>query len=371
MLMTLKSREQFDDYLSSGQFGDSDYLTKNCLILYDNLAELLSTRFRLVVPKPSSVSNTFDRILCRRAIDFAFAQLQQEHQKTPAEHLTKLVKFIEHSSRDANSAIAVGPVSFLNVVSEECATADIRQTFAASMRDEGASIYGISPTGYHIQQAEKAVELISQIMPSTFHGTLNMAPTAVIVKGGISSAYINENPNAFFLNDTQFDDVLLLAETLLHEALHEKMASIRLTSNLLRPAYDDITSEDAGDVLVPWPHSQSPRSWSFARALAAYHVYVHTSALYLLAMHDDGTREGPNDILARLNLHFERANYLQNALTCDRCLAHADADAMDFLDWILFALGEIKRGAEEIAGASFTYRSWDPKTIRADADAGA
>ena len=213
------------------------------------------------------------------------------------------------------------------------------------MHAEGASLYSVDPNQSHlIYASHQAIVIMKDILPKTFFGTLDLVSGVVIVRGGITSGYINENPGSFFISAGQFECPYVLGETLLHEALHEKMAQIRLTSNLINPSYDDFKSEMIGDVLVPWPDKNSPRRWSTARALAALHVYCHTCVYYFLLLQryeiNGVDKKEMNNLF---KTHFERANYLTDAISMAHCTQFLDFDGLQFLDWLQDILSPIRQ----------------------------
>jgi hypothetical protein len=365
-MLDLTDVTHVDDYLSSGIFGSSEYLSKNTAILYRQLTRIIEKNLGVPIPLPTPHLPSSYNTVVRRELDFSFAELVEGKPISNQHRWDEIFENVPKS--DKPSHFSVGPITFLGDWANDPMAESIRQAFCRSMLDEGASIRGIRPLRKHLDVVSRAVEIVSDIIPKTFFGTLSLAPNAVIVRGQVSSAYINENPNSFFVNETQLSDAALTIETLLHEALHEKMACIRLTSNLLVSGYDDLDSETRGDVLVPWPNRTEPRYWSFARALAAYHVYVHTSVLYVLFLRNERILSllGEHELLNRYKTQFERANYLHNALQLDSCLAFADIDSIKFFEWT----GRVIKSIQHESRLSLPLvQVWSPQEIRADESA--
>lgn len=365
MSLQLLSIAEIDEHLSHGMFGNSQNLRENTASLYDGIIIALSQFLKIELPPLSSVTSPTKRSVYRREIDAAFAEIEQNALVESAR--SRLDKFISSKTEDhhkTHSHCTTGPMSYLSDWQDDCYAGDIRQTFSRSMRDEGASIFGVTPTPDQLKKTRIAHEVGCEVFPKTYVGTLQMAPSVIIVQGGISSAYINENPEAYFINSTQFADSLLLAESLFHEALHEKMATIRLTTNLLAVDYDDYSSEENGDVLVPWPDIAAPRKWSFARALAAYHVYVHTSAYYVGCLVKGIECSNNVDVQTRIKTQVSRAIYLDKALTSERCMKFADSDGLNFFDWTTTVLNSIPKIVENHTSEKFDVQKWDLDRVR-------
>ncbi|MDE0698518.1 MAG: hypothetical protein OXH76_22085 [Boseongicola sp.] len=365
--MSLEATGELDAHLSSGPFGSAEFLEENCNVLYEELARLLSDRLGFGIPNPMSVSDLATKIVLRRDLEFAFAELAEGKPVSCVEALRRSSSLRTEPGAGFRHALIHG-LTFFSDYSQDGFADDVRRTFMKSMKGEGARVFGVRPSREQLETARSALEWARLILPSTLSGTLSLASAVVLVRGEISSAYINENPFSFFVNATQFADMPLLVETLFHEALHEKMARIRLTSNLLHATYEDLDSEANGDVLVPWPAAKKPRHWSFARALAAFHVYVHTSAFYQQILSEPSASEScgicSKTLTDRSVVQFERARYLHAALCDDRCLSFADLDGTDFLAWTGKVLDRIEPEIFENARPERRPFSWDLSTIR-------
>lgn len=366
-MLDIRNRHQVDQHLSTGPFGSSSFLEANVELLYRSLSSIVGRHLNIDVPSPSASLPASARAIVRRELDFSFAELAEGRSVSNKSRWLQVIDAIK-SMKSRPTHESVGPICVLLNWETDPFANDIRLAFSRSMKDEGAVVNGRRPAKKHIQMIHLAHELAQHTIPDTYFDSLSLAPNVVLVHGQVSSAYINENPFSFFINDSQFADCALTMETLLHEALHEKMACIRLTSNLLRAGYDDLDSETRGDVLVPWPSVNRPRYWSFARALAAYHVYVHTSALYFLllqtpaALHSVATE----DLLQRFKSQFERASYLHAALQSDWCQPYADMDAKDFFAWA----GAVLEALERVRGDYIpAMQTWSYSEIKAAEDA--
>lgn len=79
----------------------------------------------------------------------------------------------------------------------------------------------------------------------------------------------------FIARSTLTADVLMAAEAILHEAVHNKLYDLQVTHALFKP------QDEIGDDLVhpEWHHGRV--AWKFNHAFAAFHVYVHLAAFYM------------------------------------------------------------------------------------------
>lgn len=345
--MTVKGHPHyfcFDHELSMGVFGDSAYLKKNCDILYHHLSVIIRQKSEYNIPNFDIITQPSAYTIMRRLIDDAFSQLIRTGQIVLNSSLKELCNEFDKRGRFDTHHIRCGPLIFFSNWENDTYASEIRDSFVKSMYQEGASIYSVRlmPKNF-LNSTQSALKILQKILPKTFLNTIKLISGIVVVRGGITSGYINDNPASFFINASQFSSPYLLGETLLHEALHEKMAQIRLTTNLIKPTYDDLDSEEAGDILVPWPDDTSPRRWSVARALAAFHVYCHTSVYYhlILTRTSWGVYEKKH-IKTALVTHYERANYLADALKHHRSAQNFDYDGFLFLNWLTTILNKIE-----------------------------
>lgn len=324
-----------DAYLSTGPFGDASLLRQNTDRLYPGLKKVLDSHFPDVARANEPAMAIAERCVARRGLDEAFAALVVGDTQRAAGRLEHARTILANANAARHHQVGCLTV-FSNLRDDACA-ASIGRTFTRSMLDEGIQVEVVEPSDADLSRMGAALTLLEEVLPETAVGTLHLAPGVAIVEGTVTSAYINENPYCVLINRTQFSDPALLAETIFHEALHQKMVDIRLSTNFLREGYDDLTSEERGDVLVPWPSSGQPRKWSAARALAAYHVYVHVSVYYsallsreiykLINLDKQAVRD-------RLQTAFERALYLGTSLT-DAALNQVwGEDGQNLLQWL-------------------------------------
>ena len=78
--------------MSLGIFGDSNYLRKNCDILYQNLRSIISLKTGLEIPNVKSRQHPSSYTIMRRLIDTAFSQLVKSGKIENADDLKKFSK---------------------------------------------------------------------------------------------------------------------------------------------------------------------------------------------------------------------------------------------------------------------------------------
>ena len=101
------------------------------------------------------------------------------------------------------------------------------------------------------------------------------------------------------------------------------------------------------------------------RALDALHVYCHTSAYYHLLLKQNGFAYSNEEFLkASLKSHFERANYLYDALSLEICYEHFDTDGVIFFDWLNDVLKQIRIADGYGKNILNTIELWSPDDIQ-------
>jgi hypothetical protein len=198
----------------------------------------------------------------------------------------------------------------------------------------------------HYKAIQSGKALLNQLTPGASSSTLSLVRCLVIVNAAVQSAYFNETPFMYVVSVTKLNDPLQTADTILHEALHQKMVDIRLTRQILCEEYDDIDSIDSADVPIPWGAS-SPRPYSVARGLATYHFYVHSTLVHAAALehlHNNAVLQniGAEEIASRLLRVFERAVYLETSLKSDVAREKMGSDGISFMEWMSHAMNQLR-----------------------------
>jgi hypothetical protein len=259
------------------------------------------------------------------------------------------------------SALAVGPYGqrlLQPATTHPDALALITARAKANLCASGAAAAFALVDGYPatLTRLAEAILLLRRVVPALAGSTLPyVAGVALLADCDVESAYLAPTPNLVYLNPDAHPEVGGLADALLHEALHQKRAHIRLTRALYRPGYDDFSGPQ---VPIPWG-DRGFRTFSVGRALAAAHVYVHLTALHVALLRTgEGGGLTPDAVRRRLLVRAGRAAYLVDALSTPRYRAELGADAPDFLAWLAAA----QRGLEDstVEGTPLAAVAQDP-----------
>lgn len=330
--------ENFDRLLSVGRFGDAQYLQQNTRVLYDGLRELLAEWIAEHLPQLSNSLPLTSRVILRRTYDEAYAALTETGVEAAS---AKVREFHAIGGRGtANRHVVMNDLVLLSQWEDDPFAASIAKTFISLMAKDGIRADVVTPEPIHIRCLDEARKLLDALLPKTTQNTLLLAQCVTLMKGDIPSAYLNENPFGIHVNVDQLIDPLLAADVILHEALHQKLTDIRLTSNQLADGYNDFSSQARVDVPIPWPDPNRPRPFSVARGLATLHVYVHLTVLYVSALiawegNQDVGGVDLDTIVRRLTRVFERARYLVWALSRPVAVRNLGPDAHELLALLL------------------------------------
>ncbi|WP_189748076.1 aKG-HExxH-type peptide beta-hydroxylase [Streptomyces nojiriensis] len=134
----------------------------------------------------------------------------------------------------------------------------------------------VEATGPEVDTIRQAVDLLSRLLPHVATSVLSHLSYVGVVAGpgAFESASDRKVPRAIFINRDALTGVPRTSEAILHECVHQKLYDIQLVQPIYRVGYD---AKTAATVRPAW-HEDA--AWSFDRALAASHVYVHLSAFY-------------------------------------------------------------------------------------------
>ncbi|MGV4926073.1 hypothetical protein K2224_17085 [Streptomyces sp. BHT-5-2] len=202
---------------------------------------------------------------------------------------------------------------------------------------EPDSRYGVVPaTDGEASAVAEAVELLARVLPETTASVLSHLAFIGVVEGpgAFESASDRKVPRAVFINRCALDDVPRTAEALLHECVHQKLYDIQLVHPIYRAGYD------AGTAAVIRPSWHENAAWSFDRALAAAHVYVHLAALYTVLGHrQDSVARGVDTVTGRART-AERARFLLAAVA--GLPSEAGPAGVRFIEWLMARLRQIE-----------------------------
>lgn len=363
--------EGIDQILSVGRFGDARFLQANTKVLYDGLRDVLARWIGERLPRLRGSLPLTSRMVLRRTYDDAYAALTEKGVDAASAKVSEFLS-VSDGAR-AGEQTPMEDMVLLSRWQDDPFARSIADTFTTLMARDGIRVEVVAPEQGHIDCLKQARRLLDRLLPKTTRNTLPLARCVVLMKGDISSAYLNENPYGFHVNVDQLGDPLLAADVLLHEALHQKLADIRLTSNQLNAGYDDFTSEARVDVPIPWPDADQPRPFSVARGLATLHVYVHLTVLYAAALaawrrKQDVGGVDLETIARRLTRVYERARYLIWALSRETVKPYLGPDADELLAWLhhpveTFGALRLPGGALEAAAADWRAHEAHAKPV--------
>jgi hypothetical protein len=118
-------------------------------------------------------------------------------------------------------------------------------------------------------------------------------------KANFQAASSLDVPGCVFLTSTIKSSVWRAAETVFHEAIHQKMFDLMATREIYRVGY---AGQSAERVPVPWNAEPdgSVKFWTTDRALFACHVYVYLQVYYLALC--DRLKRGDTRIFGSMNV---------------------------------------------------------------------
>lgn len=223
-------------------------------------------------------------------------------------------------------------------------------TFGRSFRFLIRQNYGdplCIPTDDDVAALAKGERLLNTLMPLLTPSALSHVHLIGIFphdgswKDKASSSQIRLG-GSVFLARTLLRSPWIVAEHLLHEALHQKLYDFRHGHTLLEPEFAE---RGAPRVRSPWNPAllNDANNWDTHRAFAAFHVYVHLAVMARMAAERAAELEdlyGPTDGLIDSRKAFARAWYLGERLKsdCGRVLGVAGHRLVEWLMSILEAL---------------------------------
>lgn len=154
-------------------------------------------------------------------------------------------------------------------------------------------------------RVKEALALGREVMPAVFDSTLPLVHEVVVHDSPIVSMQLPRTPEMVYINDDFRKAPLgVVADRVLHEALHEKSALMARTRFLMRAGYEETASPT---VLLPWSQDDpKPRHFTAWRLLSACHVYTHLSVFW--------DRLDPGSSLR--GTYRYRADFMLGALSC-------------------------------------------------------
>jgi hypothetical protein len=210
-------------------------------------------------------------------------------------------------------------------------------------RQEGSKSVLVSQLPWEREQIIRAINLLIEVFPRLTESVLHHVNLICLcdapADGGLHFTSFTTiiAPGTLFIARSQVSSTWLLAEAILHEALHTKLYDFQHTHSLFMPKDLEMTNPI---VCALWnrPAEEGENQWPLNRSLFALHVYVHL-AIYFCALARNAvkleTTFGPCDY-ADLNVcmrrAFDRAHHLE--LHIAKCGNRLGAAGQALLLWL-------------------------------------
>lgn len=337
--------ENYDYYLSQGKFGNEVSILHDTYTIYDGLLRLIQYHSNYDLTKYLHSPVPEVAICTRRIVDKAFMLLSLGQRDNAIKEIEWILSNID--SIDSKNIIQdnKSPLIFdySNVFK-----ADIAQRLNSSFKKDGfEGVDFVIPDMHQTELIQNSFKLLDTFLPNVIKSSFAFIKGFTVVKTGFESAYNREAPQIFLINTDVIIDSLFTAEFLLHESLHQKMNDLQVTRPIMVDSYDDFASHEKGDVKLPWGLGK-PRPFSLVRAVATFHVYVHLSVLYklaLLKMRTDAsiTNFSTAKIQKRFLNAYNRASYISNSLLSEYNKQYYNEEGEEFLNWLQYVMFSIKQ----------------------------
>ncbi len=200
-----------------------------------------------------------------------------------------------------------------------------------------------------IETIRAAVGLLGRLLPEVTSSVLSHLSFIGVVDGAgvFESASDRKVPRAIFISRAALTDVPRTAEAILHECVHQKLYDIQLVHSIYRPGYD---AHSAAVIRPPWHENAA---WSYDRALAAAHVYVHLAAFYTVLEQAAEPCVRYVDVDGGRQRTVERARFLLGAVV--EAVAESGPAGRQFIDWLSRQLEYIE-AARPTSAQPHTYK---------------
>jgi len=333
------SLEPLDRLLAQHRFGNSDYLTKQSHACYRRRLGKVSVHLPVAgqlldilcgaevyvqyrVFGDTAVRSAVQHALCRLVLQQAEPETQYGLTLKQCEEVfratIRLLK--EGKCAPLGSALTsrLRPDPYQPWIwSEERPDDVFAQTFRSVIYNvyDGPSEQLITPTFHETAMLEKGAQLLSELLPLSSRSALRHVHL-IAVFPAVGSWTTRASSSEFtlsgtiFLNRNLISNPWLVAEHLLHEALHQQLYDFRRGHSLLKPDFDE------GRIICSlWNVPDSTvqdNYWDIFRALAALHVYTHLALLSSLAEQRASDLEGVYGKLKMIksSTALARAHYL-------------------------------------------------------------
>ncbi|OUB58709.1 hypothetical protein [Bacillus thuringiensis] len=343
----MKELLHIEKRLTTGPYGDGVALNYNFNQFINGMAEILSSTSNHKLNDMLETSNNLGRVaLSGTCMMSAILCEKDSSHSTISNLIEQTINGINKKAYEEITLKTNQPLALINsnssVKEQESVLGIIKKRFEENMGESGVPlVLQLSPVTINEQNnIEESIKLLSYYLPHLTDDVLSMIAAILPIGNPVESAFISPTPLLIYINPQMFSNRLDLADAILHESLHHKLLTIRLTKRLLRPGYDDFTGLS---VPIPWGATKY-RVFSIGRTIAAAHVYIHLTLLHIKALLQQNETQGiPSDIeiKKRLIIRYQRANYLIETLSMRHYRHEFGADGLEFIEWMREIFHEI------------------------------
>ncbi len=326
--------------LTAGPYGDGVALNYNFKQFINGMAEILSSASNHKLDDMLETSCAITRVALSGTCTMSAILCGKNSSHSSINNLIELtVNSLTKKNHEEITLNTDQSLTLINpnspVKNQESVLGLIKQRFEENMGESGVPLeLKLNPITINEQiNIEESIKLLSSYLPHLADDVLSMITAILPIGNSVESAFISPTPLLIYINPKMFSNKLDLADAILHESLHHKLLTIRLTKRLLRPGYDDFTGLS---VPIPWGATKY-RVFSIGRTIAAAHVYIHLTLLHIKALlqQNETQRILSNfEIKKRLIIRYQRANYLIETLSMRHYRHEFGADGLEFIDWM-------------------------------------
>jgi hypothetical protein len=365
---------EVDEALSKQRpFGDSEHIADRLKAVYERRLVKLSDRFpragelvdRLMYAEPERARRVLADTTVRTIIDHlrraAATGTSGAYRLTPIplceEVLEALLDYVRTGSGSGPLNLTTDPRAG-NSPYHPWIWVDDRPAndpFARAYRWLIEAHYGGMPRpvrDVEVQAIRQGAELVEELLPFSAPSVMGHTQVvAIIPASGVwekmqsSSQYLLGGN--IFLSELVLNKPWLIAELLYHESIHQKLYDFRHGHSVLKEdATLDPDTLEKSTVLVQSPWNFPDNEWDTHRVLAAFHVYVHISLLSLCSEERSAELEalyGPRMGQTPVRSALDRAHYLGEKLTEERCWEELDEGGRRLVEWLLAILGALEK----------------------------
>ncbi|MCX5395096.1 hypothetical protein [Streptomyces sp. NBC_00094] len=320
------------EHLANGPYGDGPSIRSDSDALFDGLTELLTP--------PGKQNLTYSRVPTSARKARLRAELEKVLRGAPSatrdQALTATLAPSSPLTADADFSVSLRVLGIDTPASDQ----DIRWITEEAVHDLRAEGYGaetpeFDPSLFQQERIDEAKEFLSSALGRVATETLPFSGNVLILAGTFDSAYLTPTPLTIVVNERILRDPVYLAESLLHETLHQKFGDLLLVRRLLPPQY---TPTSGPFLNIPWnPTPEGPRQMDSVRVLSTLHVYTHLS-LFHLTLHAMGSGDTTPE---KVSEYIARAHFFAHVAGTAMVGAHTGPESEAFTEWLGDALMKV------------------------------